>query len=220
MDQIKNVIILGTAGNAVDILDAINEINVTVSKPLYKCIGFLDDNITLFGRDHFGVKVLGPLEKAQEFTDAYVINGIGNDQNFLDKETIIGRTKVPLERFITLKHPTASVSKTAHIGFGTMIFQNVTITSNARIGNHVMIMPNSVISHDVIIGDYSIITGGVCISGRVHIGKSSYIGTNASIIGDAVIGEYSLIGMGAVVVDNIPPHSVFVGNPAKLLRKI
>lgn len=220
MTKTKKIIIFGTAGNSIDIAETINEINVTLSDTIYTCIGFLDDDASKWGKKYAGIKVLGPLEKAQEFPQAYFINGIGNDTNFIKKETIISQTNVPLERFITLQHPTSSVSKSAKIGFGTMIFQNATITSNVSIGNHVIIFPNAVISHDVKISDYTHITGGVCVSGRVHIGKSCYLGTNASIIGDVTIGEYSLIGMGSVVLKSVPANSVMVGNPAKFLRRI
>ena len=44
---LKNIIILGTGGNSIDILDAINEINLISKK--YNCIGFLDDDENLHG---------------------------------------------------------------------------------------------------------------------------------------------------------------------------
>lgn len=219
MGKTKKIIILGTAGNSIDILDTINELNNNAKESLYSCIGFLDDDTLKLGKEYLGVKVLGSLSHAKDFEDAYFINGIGNDSNFWGKETIIGQTNIHLERFVTLCHPTSSVSKTASLGFGTMVFQNVTIASNAKIGNHAMIFPNSVISHENIIGDYTHVTGGVCISGRVTIGRSCYFGTNSSVIGDVIIGDYSLIGMGSVILKDVPENSVFVGNPAKFLRK-
>ena len=76
------------------------------------------------------------------------------------------------------------------------------------------------ISHDDIIGDYTCITGGVCISGGVKIGKSCYLGTNCSIKENLKIGSYSMIGMGSNVLQDVPDNSIFVGNPAKFLRKI
>lgn len=218
MSETKQVIILGVGGNCIDILDTLREINTKSQRKFYECIGFLDDNKSTWNKIYHGVKVLGSLEKARKFNSAYFINGIGNPKNFWEKEEIIAHTKVPLERFLSLSHPTASVSKMAKIGIGTMIFQNVTIASNAVIGNHVMILPNTIISHNVKIGEYSIVTGGVCISGGVSIGKSCYLGTNSSIIGNSTVGDCSLIGMGSVVLGDVPANSVFIGNPAKFLR--
>lgn len=220
MEKTKKIIILGTGGNCIDILDTINEINSGLNVPKYRCIGFLDDKESLHNKVFYGVKVLGSLENAKKYQDAYFINGIGSAKNYWKKQSIIDQTNIPVERFLTVIHPTASVSKMAILGEGSVIFQQATIASNARIGNHVMILPNSIISHDVSIGDYSCITAGVSISGRVRIGKSCYLGTNCSIIGDVVIGDYALIGMGSVVLKDVPKKCVVVGNPARLLKKI
>jgi sugar O-acyltransferase (sialic acid O-acetyltransferase NeuD family) len=218
--MIKKIIILGTGGNCIDILDTINDINDAIKKKKYECIGFLDDNKNNWGKEFRGIKVLGPLESAIEYPTFYFINGIGSSYNYTKKEFIVSKTGLSLERFENIIHPTASVSKMVQIGYGNVIFQNVTITSNVKIGNHVIILPNSVISHDDIVGDYTCITGGVCVSGGVTIEKSCYLGTNCAIKEHIRIGEYSLIGMGSVVLNNVPKNSVFVGNPAKFIRNI
>ncbi|TSI04306.1 NeuD/PglB/VioB family sugar acetyltransferase [Lysinibacillus sp. BW-2-10] len=215
--MIKKIIILGTGGNCIDILDTINEINEVQYS--YHCIGFLDDNPNKWGKSFFGVDVLGPLTDANKYTnDCYFISGIGSERNFFNKEKIILNTKIPLERFETIIHPTASVSKMAYLGKGNVIFQNVTITSNVKIGNHAIMLPNSVINHDVNIGDYTCIASGVNISGGVVINKSCYLGTNSSIIGNVEIGEFSLIGMGSNVLTDVDRNSVMIGNPAIKLR--
>lgn len=215
--MIKNIIIFGTGGNCLDILDSINEINEI--EYTYNCVGFLDDNSENWGKEFFGVKVLGPLSSANNYlNDCYFVNGIGSEKNFYKKEAIISKSNIPLERFETIIHPTASVSKMSKIGKGCVIFQNVTITSNVSIGNHVVILPNSVISHNNIIKDYTCIASGVNVSGGVAIGKSCYFGTNSSIIGNIKIGDYSLIGMGSNVLSNVKENSVMIGNPARYLR--
>jgi sugar O-acyltransferase (sialic acid O-acetyltransferase NeuD family) len=212
----KKVMILGAGGNCIDILDTINEINEI--KPTYKCIGFLSNNEATWGKEFYNTKVLGPLNTAMEYEDCLFINGLANQQTFTKKESIISSTGIPLDRFETIIHPTASVSKMSKLGNGVVIFQNVTITSNVVIGNHIMILPNSIISHDNVIHDYTSITGGVCISGHVTVGQSCYLGTNCAIRGNVNIGAYSLIGMGSVVLNHVPEYSVMAGVPATLLR--
>lgn len=214
----KKIIILGTGGNCIDILDSINEINLIAPTPVYNCIGFLDDTPENQGKEFYGVKVIGKLTDATNFTDAFFVNGIGSPLNFWKKEVIINKTSIPLKRFETIIHPSAVVSKMATIGFGTVVLQGVVIASNVKIGNHVIILPNAILSHDDAIGDYTCITGGVCISGGVIIGRSCYLGTNSSIIGNISIGDNSMIGMGSVVLNNVDANSVMIGNPAKLLR--
>ena len=207
----KKIIILGTAGTSLDILDLILELD-------YQCIGFLDDDKSKWGKSINGLKILGALSEASNYKDSYFVNGIGSPTSFLQKEKIIKGTGLSLERFITLIHPSASISETASLGSGVVIFQNVVISSNAKIGNHVVVLPNSVISHDDEIEEYTILASGVCLSGMVRIGKLCYLGMGSLIKGGVSIADESLIGMGSVVLDNIEKGSVYVGNPAKFLR--
>ena len=213
----KKIIILGTAGNSVDILDAINEINLISKK--YQCIGFLDDDIEKKGNSIFGVEVLGPISEAIRFSDVYFVNGIGNSRNFVGKQEIIKRSCVETERFETIIHPSSSVSSFSKIGRGSVIFQNVTVCSNVEIGNHVAVLPNSIVSHDVKINDYSTIAGGVCISGNSIIGESTYIGTNSTIRENLIIGDKCLIGMSSNILSNVEDNAVYYGNPGKI-RKV
>jgi sugar O-acyltransferase (sialic acid O-acetyltransferase NeuD family) len=212
------IVILGTGGNCIDILDTIGDLNGAAGMERYRCIGFLDDNRTRWGTEIHGVTVLGPLASAQDLRECAFVNGIGSSGNFWRKRQIIETTGIPPERFETIVHPSASVSRLSHLDQGTVVFQHVTITSNVRVGRHVIILPGTVISHDDVIGDYTCIAGGVCVSGCVEIGQSCYLGTNAAIRDHCTIGEYSLVGMGSVVVASVPRNSVVVGNPARFLR--
>ena len=212
----KNIIILGSGGNSIDILDAINEINLISKK--YNCIGFLDDDISKKGSNIFGVEVLGSINDANKFSDTYFINGIGNSGNFISKQKIIKRSLVQPNSFETIIHPSSSVSSFSKIGKGSVIFQNVTVCSNVDIGKHVAVLPNSIISHDVKIKNYSTIAGGVCISGNSIIGESSYIGTNSSIRENLSIGNKCLIGMSSNILSNVDDNTVYFGNPAMLKK--
>ncbi|MHA2244553.1 MAG: acetyltransferase [Candidatus Hodarchaeales archaeon] len=218
LESTKKIIIIGTGGNCVDILDIIKDINKALKVPKYKCIGFLDDNESMWNKLIFGIKVLGSLDSASQYKDSYFVNGIGSPQNFWKKQKIISTTNISEKRFETIIHPSASVSTTAEIGKGTVIFQNVTINSNVKVGENVIILPNTVISHNDKIGDYTCIASGVCVSGNVSIGQSCYLGTNSAIIGKVNIGNYSLIGMGSVVLNDVSENSIFIGNPAKFIR--
>lgn len=211
--NIKKIVILGTGGNCIDILESITE-----SKSMV-CVGFLDDNQENWGKKIHGINIIGPLSAAPELPDSwFLVNGIGSSANYWEKEMIIAKTQFANERFMSVIHPTAWVSKSTQVGNDVVILANVTVASNVRIGNHVIILPNSVISHDVVIEDYSIVTSGVCISGGVHVGRSCYIGTNSAIIENVSIGSYSLVGMGSIVLESIPDKTIVVGNPSRKLR--
>ena len=52
----------------------------------------------------------------------------------------------------------------------------------------------------------------------VEIGRDVWIGASVTILAGVSIGDKSVIGAGSVVTKDIPPFSVAVGNPAKVIR--
>ena len=54
----------------------------------------------------------------------------------------------------------------------------------------------------------------------IKIEDNCWIGGNVTILGGVVIGSGSVIGAGAVVTKNIPPNSIALGVPAKVVREI
>jgi serine acetyltransferase len=54
----------------------------------------------------------------------------------------------------------------------------------------------------------------------VHIGRNVWIGDSAIVTKGVAIGENSIIGAGAVVVRDIPPNVIAVGNPAAVVREL
>jgi sugar O-acyltransferase (sialic acid O-acetyltransferase NeuD family) len=212
--------IQGTAGNCIDILEAIEDINRSRRRRKYNCVGFLDDDRIMWGQKVHAKKVLGPLSKASSYRDCLLVNGIGSPFNYWRRDKIVATTRASLARFATIVHPSAIVSPSAILGKGVVVLPHVTIAANARIGHHVILLPNTIISHDASIGDYSCVAGGVCVSGGARIGRSCYLGTNSSVIGNVYVGDYCLVGMGSVVLKNVTQRSVVAGNPARRLKGI
>ena len=54
----------------------------------------------------------------------------------------------------------------------------------------------------------------------VEIGNDCWIAGNVVIIGGVTIGDGCVIGAGSVVTKDIPPHSLAVGNPCRVIRTI
>lgn len=104
-----------------------------------------------------------------------------------------------------------------YIGTGTTLFGHygMEIGEHALLAQNITITPYSHIFEDP--DDYIINQGGH--SKKVTIGKDSYLGMNVCVLYSADIGDGSVIGSGSVVVKPIPPYSVAVGNPAKVIRK-
>lgn len=57
------------------------------------------------------------------------------------------------------------------------------------------------------------------ITQEVHIGNQVWIGGNCTILKGVKIGDGSVIGAGSVLTKDIPPKSLAVGNPCRVIKK-
>jgi acetyltransferase-like isoleucine patch superfamily enzyme len=82
---------------------------------------------------------------------------------------------------------------------------------------------------EMVIGAMAMIAWGAlvmdCHRGRgpvraVTIGRNAWIGFEACILPGVTIGEGSVVGARAVVSNDVPPFSVAVGNPARVVKKL
>lgn len=55
---------------------------------------------------------------------------------------------------------------------------------------------------------------------RTILKKNSSIGAAAVILGGITIGENAMIGAGSVVTKSVPDNELWVGNPARFVKKI
>ncbi|MGF7230586.1 acyltransferase [Arachidicoccus sp.] len=118
----------------------------------------------------------------------------------------------------------------AVIGENCNINCQVFIENDVHIGNNVTIKPGVQIWDGVTINDNVFIGPNVTLTNdlaprsklypkqftETYIKTGASIGANATILAGNTIGEYSLIGAGSVITKDVPPHSIFYGNPAKL----
>ena len=54
----------------------------------------------------------------------------------------------------------------------------------------------------------------------IRIGSNVWIGFDSCILPGVTIGEGSVVGARSVVVEDVPPYCVVVGNPARVLRQL
>jgi len=120
--------------------------------------------------------------------------------------------------------PHCKLDENCNIGQNCVIFPDVVLGKNVKVQNNVSIYTGVTCDDDVFLGPSMVFTNvtnprsGVVRRGqyaKTHVGKGASIGANATIVCGHDIGEYAFIGAGAVVTKNIPPYSLWVGNPAK-----
>lgn len=195
-------------GNGIEALDCV--------KGQYEFLGFVDDTEEKQGKHVLGFTVFSR-DILKHHPHAKILAVPGSPASYTIRNKIISELNEDNARFITLIHPSASVSPFAKLGYNTLVMAGVVITANSVIGNHVCILPNTVIHHDSNIGDYSLIGSNVTVAGNSTIGSYCYIGSGTSIINGISVGDHTLIGMGSNVVRSVPEKSKIAGNPARHL---
>jgi len=125
----------------------------------------------------------------------------------------------------------ASIREKVQIGESSIIGRNVIVEPHTRIGNRVTIQTTSYITSDMVIEDEVFIGPCCSTSNDKYMGVGNYehqgpyikrgarIGNNATLLPGITIGEHSVIGAGAVVTRDVPDQEIYVGNPAKPIRK-
>jgi acetyltransferase-like isoleucine patch superfamily enzyme len=58
------------------------------------------------------------------------------------------------------------------------------------------------------------------IRGRIVVEDDAWIGAGAIVLPNVTIGEGAVVGAGAVVTRDVPPFTVVVGVPAKVIRSV
>jgi acetyltransferase EpsM len=123
-------------------------------------------------------------------------------------------------QFVSVRHPSAIISRTASLGEGTVAGAGVIVAAKSVIGRHVILNRGSLIGHHTTLGNYVTVSPGANIAGRVHIADGVYIGMGANVLDGVSIGAGSVVGAGAVVVKDVPGKVQVVGIPARIVKQL
>jgi len=124
--------------------------------------------------------------------------------------------------------PNATVLGNVHIGDDVSIWFNTVIRGDnepIEIGNGSNVQDGCVLHTDP---GFPMIIGPDCTIGHMvmlhgcKIGRGSLIGIGSIILNGAVIGEECLIGANTLIPEGkeIPPRSVVMGSPGKIVREV
>lgn len=126
--------------------------------------------------------------------------------------TLVG-TIVPIE-FVTHGKGEIIVGEHTYINYGTSIsaHDRVTIGRHCLLGHYAFISDNN--EHGLVIRDAKPQSVPVMIDDHV------WIGSRVIILPGVHIGHHAVVGAGSVVTKDIPPYSLAVGNPARVIRTL
>ena len=131
-------------------------------------------------------------------------------------------------------------------GHNVLIRENNVIGNNVSVGSHTIMEGESVVEDDVRIHSHCFIPEFVIIKKKAWLGprvtilnilhppcpkfdecaksvvieENVKIGGNVTIMPRVNVGKNSLIGAGSVVTKDVPPDSVVVGNPGRVVKNI
>jgi sugar O-acyltransferase (sialic acid O-acetyltransferase NeuD family) len=213
----ESLIIVGAGGLARETLEAVDAVNDI--DPTWSFLGFADDDPDLQGASVAGHPVLGPVGAVDDHPEARLLVCVASPTRNVARKALAERLGPP-ERFATVVHPAATVSRSTVLGPGTIVLAGTVTTADVGIGAHVIVMPGVVLTHDDVVKDFATFGAGARLGGRAHVGEGAYIGSGASVREDRSIGSWSLVGMGAVVTKDVPPYEVWVGAPARFIRTL
>ncbi|MBY7663304.1 acetyltransferase [Staphylococcus agnetis] len=201
----KKLVLIGNGGHAKVIRDI-----VSLSEE-YQLAGYLDGKINeYFVKDNIFFDSLNNIHKYRN--NYYFCIAIGN--NYV-REKIYLNSDIPINQYATLIHPSAIISSSVKIGFGTVVMANVVINADATIGDHAIINTGAIVEHDNILSNYVHISPNATLTGGVIVGKSVHIGAKAVVNPLKEVGDNSIVGSGATVVTNVEACTTVIGTPAK-----
>lgn len=131
-------------------------------------------------------------------------------------------------------------------GINARIEPGAIIRDQVSIGDNSVIMMGALINIGAVIGEGTMIDMGAVLGGRATVGKNCHIGAGAVLAGvieppsatpviiedDVMIGanvvvlegcrvgKGAVVAAGAIVTKDIPPYTVAVGAPAKVIKEI
>ncbi|HJA14153.1 MAG TPA: N-acetyltransferase [Candidatus Butyricimonas faecavium] len=122
----------------------------------------------------------------------------------------------------------AVIGENCNICAGVLVENDVIVGNNVTVKSGVQLWDGVRVDDDVFIGPNVTFTNDLIPRSKQYpqsfrktiLKKGCSIGANATIVAGVNIGEYALVGAGSVVTRDVPPNTVWYGNPAKFVKYI
>ena len=120
--------------------------------------------------------------------------------------------------------PDCIIGEKCNIGQNVVVSPGVVLGNNVKVQNNVSIYTGVICEDDVFLGPSMVFTNirnprSAVIRKdqyvKTLVRKGASIGANATIVCGITIGEFGFIGAGAVVVKDVKPYALILGNPGR-----
>lgn len=206
----KIIMIGGTEG--VSVTEFIEEMGE------YQVLGFLNDREkegTVIGK----YPVLDKTAHWHKFSDCFFVFTIFRYYGMEKRFALLKNLQIPLDKFPTLVHPLAYVSKTSTLGKGVVVYPFAKIHAYAEIGNFCSVRSGANIGHNCQLGEFNYIGPNAVLSGHTKTEEGVYIAPNATINPWLHLEKYSMAGSNSVIYKDIAEYQIFQNMPARLIGK-
>lgn len=203
-----DVVIIGAGGQGRLIADALLSQGVPVR-------GFVDPGHEV-GSLIAGIPVLGDDNWIANHPEVAVAIGVGATRDTSQREAMYKR--FTNHRIVGCMHSSALLGTATKVHGTAQIMANCLINHSSSIGENVVVHSGSIIEHDAVIEAHTYLSPRVTFCGTVHVGPRVFIGASSTIIQNISIGEGATIAAGSVVTHDVPPNSLVMGVPARIVE--
>lgn len=204
------IIIIGARGHARSLAES-------AASAGYQVSAFIDEVNTVRLNEHWhGIPIFDSLGDLGDLTGKVIAVGIGDNEGRRAVFLKLRKLGLQDDRFPTIIHSSANVSRFASMGLGAQALQGACVGSGVTIEKLGVVNTNASIDHDSYLGAFSRINPGAVVAGGVRIGEGTTIGMNASIMEGVRIGNDVTIGANSFVNQDIPDGVRAFGIPAKI----
>jgi sugar O-acyltransferase (sialic acid O-acetyltransferase NeuD family) len=212
----RDIVIYGGGGFAREVLQVLLDINA--QQPTWKILGFLVDKDYREESVIQGLPVLGGAEWLAGKAGHAVVVANGESHHRL---AMVERLDAIAEfDFPVLIHPRAWLGRNIKLGPGCIVCAGVAMTTDIYAGMHVNINVNATVGHDCRFEDFATVSHGVNVSGNVRVGEGVELLAGSVVIPHVKFGSWSKLAAGAVALSDIPPQSLAVGAPARVVKQL
>lgn len=203
------VAVIGAGGYGRELLDYAED--ATTDGWGHHVVGFFDDDLT--ARNGWsGPPLLGAVADLVDSSIRHFTIAVGTSAGRRRLAELVAQAGKSL---VSVRHPTAYVSRSATVGEGTILCPQSLVGSHGRVGANVSVNVYVSVGHDVRVGADSVLSPHAAIAGGADLGDGVFLGSHVTIATRTAVGSWSQVVANSFVKNDAPEGSFLHGSPAK-----